>query len=815
MLRNWLLTAVRNLRKNPLVSAINIFGLTIGLSSCMLIFVFIRHELTYDDFEIKGPRIARVIMDYGSRAGSNIQRGASTSTKVATTFTRVFPEVESAVRMTDPNRLVAYREKRFWERNFMYADSSFFDLFSFRLLEGDSHSVLSGPNKVVLTESAARRYFGDNDPVGAQLKIGTDSVNYEVTGVMADCPSNSQFKFDMLASFSSLYENQDKTYLNPNCITYLLLKDPGDFITLPPKITAFMKKEMQGQAASVDFRLEPFLRIHLHSEYAGFEPGTSMVYIYILIGVALLIMVVACATYINLSTARSMDRAREVGIRKVIGAEAGGLFWMFIGEAFLTCSMAALVSLAVIPLALPGLDQISDRRLPVAALFSAPFLGAMLVIVLIVSLLAGAYPALMLSRFQPVKVLKGSFKNTMAGQHLRRSLIVFQFIISVFLILSTFIMQQQLSYIRHKRLGYDRSHVLEMPMGRRLLTHLDYIKAELLANPDVISLTHCTESPVSISETYFIRSAAMPSDQKLTVAGNPIDPDFIPTTGIRLIAGENFTQEDLRNAQPEDFTASGVWVPGKGIGAAPGSTVTPQLRFILNESAVRALGWSPQEAIGKRLIMDSSRAGYVKGVVEDFHFQSLHLVIRPLILFPEMRGRRLLVRISGRHLPETIAYLESKWKEAVPEIPFEYHFLDEDYNRLYASEQRLGRIMNVFSGVAIILACLGLFGLSSYSARQRVKEIGIRRVLGAPLSSVVILLSAGFVRLVLLSLLIAFPLAWWAMNSWLQDFAYRTAMPWWVFLLTGSLVLFIALATVTVHAVRTGRLNPVKSLKVE
>ncbi|HTR29555.1 MAG TPA: ABC transporter permease [Puia sp.] len=815
MIGHWLFTSVRNMRKYPLVAGINLLGLTIGLSACLLISLFVLHELSYDDFEINGPRIARVDMEYGFGAGAAMQRGSATSTKVATTFKRVFPEIESAVRMTDPNRIVVYRDKQFWERHFLYADSSFFDLFSFRLLEGDRHSALSGPNKVVLTESTARRYFGIEDPVGKQLMIGTDSVYYQVTGVMADCPSNSQIKFDLLASFSTLYENQDNAWLPHNCFTYLLLKDPKDFTTLPPKIAAFMKTEMKGRGMVINFLLEPFLRIHLHSDYPGLEPGTSIVYIYILAGVALLILVIACFTYINLSTARSIDRAREVGIRKVAGASAGGLFRQFVGESFLICAIAALLSLVVVLLTLPLLNRLSDRRLPVAVLFSAPFLALVLVIVTAVSILAGAYPAIVLSRYHPVKVLKGAFAKTSGGQSLRRVLMVFQFVLSVFLLVSTFIMRRQLNYIQHKRLGYDRDHVVEMPMGRHLLTHLDYMKAELLTNPEVISLSHCTESPVSISASYSIRSTSMSAEQKLAVAGNPIDPDFIPTTGIHLIAGNNITPEDMRDAQPADFTATGIWVPGKGIGAVPGNTITPVLHFILNESAARTLGWSPQEAIGKRLFLDSTRSGYVKGVVEDFHYQSLHFGIRPLILFPEMRGRKLLVRITGRHLPETIAFLASKWKNAVPEIPFEYHFLDEAFNELYASELRLGKIMDLFSAVAIALACLGLFGLASYSAKQRVKEIGIRKVLGAPVSGVVLLLSAGFMQLVLLSLLIAFPLAWWAMSQWLEEFAYRIAIPWWSFLLAGVLVMSITLMTVGIQAVRAAMLNPVKTLRAE
>jgi putative ABC transport system permease protein len=793
MVKNWFLTALRNLRKNKTASAINIFGLTVGLSSCLLIALFIRHELSYDDFEVKGNRIARVIMQYRFDGGGEMQSGNFTSTKVAPTFKRTFPEVESAVRMRMDEYIVKSGEKLMNEKRFMYADSSFFDIFSFSLLRGDVHTALSGPRKVILTQTTARRYFGAQDPMGRLIRVGTDTTGYLITGVMKDVPGNSQFKFDFLASFSSLYANQEDTYWDANYGTFLLLRRPGDLAALQPKVTAFMKKEMQGQGATVNFLLEPFMRIHLYSPYIGWEPTTSILYIYILSAVALLILVIACSTYINLSTARSVDRAREVGVRKVIGAGKRQLFWQFIGESFLLSLVAVVSSLAVVALVLPAFNRLADRELPLSGVFSVPFVALALGIAVVVSLLAGAYPALVLSRFHPVKVLKGAFKNTRSGRGLRQSLIVFQFVISVFLLVSTFIMQQQLSYIRHRDLGYDRDHVLELPMERPMLANIDYIKTQFRTNPDVLSLSNCASSPVSIYGGYNMRSAAMPQNQQLAVFGDPIDPDFVPTTGLRLVAGENITVQDMRDA----------------------AAAAPVFRFLLNETAARALGWTPQEAVGKRMFMDDSRPGFVKGVVKDFNFHSLHNPIKGLVLFPQMRADRLLVRISGEHLPQTLAFLENKWKELEPEIPFGMHFLDEDYNRIYASELRLGKVMNLFSAIAIVLACLGLFGLSSYAAKQRVKEIGIRKVLGAPLGHLALLLSASFVRLAIVAIVIAFPLAWLAMHRWLADFVYRTAISWWVFVGAGLLVVGITLATVSIQAVRTALLNPVKNLKVE
>lgn len=832
MIRNWFRTAVRNFRKNGMATAINIFGLTIGLSSCLVIALFIRHELSYDDFEVNGPRIARVIMEYRFDGGGEARRGNFTSTKVAPTFRRVFPEVEAAVRMTENERIVRYQEKLFYEKKFMYADSSFFHVFSFSLLRGDTRTALSGPRKVILTESTARRYFGDADPMGKLLRIGTDTLDYLVTGVMAEVPSNSQFKFDFLASFSSLYANQEETYWDANYGTFLLLRRPEDMATLQPKIAAFMKKEMQGTGASVNFFLEPFTRIHLYSEYVGFEPGTSIVYIYILAGVALLILVIACSTYINLSTARSVDRAREVGVRKVVGAGRGQLFWQFIGESFLLCMGSVALSMAVVLLVLPAFNRLADRRLPAASLGSPVFLGMVLGTAVVVSLLAGGYPAMVLSRFRPVKVLKGAFKNTRSGQGLRQSLIIFQFVISVFLIVSTFIMQQQLTYIRHRNLGYDRDHVVELPIVSQMLPRIDYLKTQFKTDPDVLSVSHCSSSPVVIYGGYNMRSAKMQAGVQMSVYGNPIDEDFLPATGLKLVAGENITAQDMRDAHPDDFTATGAYVPGGGVrasagsggkgsggsgseGSASGGAVKPVYHFILNETAARQLGWTPQQAIGQKMFMDDSRPGYVKGVVKDFNFQSLHSPIEGLVLFPAMRAGRLLVRVSGRRLPQTLAFLESKFKALEPGIPYSVRFMDEEYNKLYDSEQRLGKVMNIFSAIAIVLACLGLFGLSSYAAKQRVREIGIRKVLGAPMGHLTFLLSKDFMRLAMVAIFIAFPFAWWAMNRWLQDFVYRTAIDWWIFLLAGVVVIFLTLATVSIQAVRTAMLNPVKNLKEE
>ncbi len=796
MFINYLKIAWRNLAKNKIASLINIVGLTIGLSSCLLISLYIQHELSYDTFQRNGSRIARVIMEYTFAGSPEAKRGNFTSTKVAPVFARTFPEVTSAVRMTMVNRVVRHGDNVVSEPNFMFADSTFFDLFNADFRLGNPRNALNGPYKVVLTEAAAEKYFGAENPLGKILLVGSDKTAYQVTGVMANYPANSQLKFDFLASFSSLGVNQEIGYFDANYTTYLLLKDDHSIAPLQAKITPFMSKEMAGSGASINFLPEPFLTIHLHSPYAGFVPNTSITYLYILSAVAGLILVIVCFTYINLNTAQSMQRAREVGVRKVAGARKPQLFWQFMGESGLLCLTALLLSIILAAVALPYFNQLTEKQLPLRALVSPSFVGFSVLTTVVVSLLAGSYPALILSGFQPVNVLKGVFRSTRSGKQLQRSLIVFQFVISIALIASTVIIQKQLYFIQHKKLGYNRDHVLVLPMNQHVYDNLAVIKPELKANPDIISVASCVSTPVSIEGGYNMRSATMPDKEQIAVTANPIDEDYLKTTGLQLMAGSDLTAQDLKDV-------------------ASGQQREPVYQFILNQSAARQLGWTPEQAIGKKMFLDASRPGVVKGVIRDFHFESLQNAIKPLVLFPELRGRQLLLKISGQNLSATIAFVETKWKQLVPDIPFEYRFLDDDYTKLYRSEHQLGKIMNLFAGIAILLACFGLFGLSSYAAQQRIKEIGVRKVLGASLLSLSGLLSKDFVVLVIIAFFIATPIAYYFLHNWLEQYQYRTEMSWWIFAVSGAGALIITVLTVSVQSIRAATMNPIKSLKTE
>ncbi|WP_300603378.1 ABC transporter permease [Niabella sp.] len=798
MIRMYLKTMFRSLWKNKTFSFINIVGLAVGLTSCLLIALYIKQQLDFDAFQDKGNRIARVLMEYSFEGSTVSNKGNYTSVRVPLVLKNNFSEVEEAVILAQTRRIIQTDKEPVRENRFMYAGSSFFKLFSFKVLKGNAGTALAAPFQVLLTASSAKKYFGSEDPMGKTLRLTGDSNLYRVTGVVADCPAASQIQFDFLASFSSLGidKEHEESYWDANYTTYILLRSKEALKSLQSKLPAFMKKEMAGAHATVNFELEPFHKIHLYSGYDAFVPNVPISYIYILAGVAVLILVIACFTYINLSTARSLERAKEVGIRKVAGANKSQLFWQFIGESALLCFIAVLIGMVACLLLLPAFSRLINQPIAPTALFSLSILGVAAGIILLVSFTAGCYPALVLSAFQPIKVLKGAFKSAGQGQWLRRSLIIFQFIISVFLIVSTFVIQQQLHYIRHKKLGFDREHVLMLPVPFAA-ENTDLIKSEFKQNAAVLHVARTNNTPVNIVGGYNMRTPDMPQNAQIAVTANPIDNEMIPATGLQLAAGANLTEQDIRDVKGNDEGVEHVY------------------HFILNESAARQLGWSPQEAIGKKMFLDESRPGYVRGVVKDFNFQSLHNPIKPVVLFSDAYGGTLLVKVNGTQMAQTLSFLQAKWKQLMPDRPFEYRFLDDDYNELYENELRFGKLMNVFAAIAILLACAGLFGLSVYAAQQRIKEVGVRKVLGAATGSIILLLSRDFIKLALIASVIAFPFAWWFMRNWLQHYEYRIAMEWWVFAAAALVTLLIALVTVSVQAVRAALANPVKALRSE
>jgi len=798
MIKNYLLIAWRNLWKNVTATSINIIGLTTGLTCCLLMVLYMQHELSYDKFITNHDRIVRLIMEYSFSDGK-INKGNYTSTKVFPAFKRNFPEVVDGVRMADYTRIVKYGEKIFNEENFYFADSTFFKMFSFRLLKGNANTVLESPKQVVLSESTARKYFGTEEAVGKTILLNSNQEPYQVTGVAEDCPSNSQIKFDFLASFSSLGQSQEDTYFNANFTTYLLLNDAASVASLQNKIQPFMANEVKtgyDPGTYINYVLEPYSKVHLYSEFDGFEANSNITYIYIIAAIALLILMIACFTYINLSTAQSLQRAREVGIRKVSGAYHGQVFWQFIGESVLITMVVAVLSLGLAALTLPQFNLLSDKTLLAAQLFQPSILIALLIMVVVISIMAGSYPALVLSRFEPVKVLKGAFKNTQSGNWLRQSLIVFQFSIAVFLIVATFIIQQQLQYIQNKKLGYDRSHILVLNIDQRIIDKIDLVKTEFKTNREVLGVSKAHSTPVKIVGGYSMSKSDSETEGIISVKASPIDEDYLKVNNLELAAGLDLNRQDILDANKEDYTKNFY-------------------HYILNESGAKALGWNPEDAVGKKMFLGSHRPGEVKGVVKDFHFASLHNPIEPLVLFPGGWGSTLLVKLSGNNLSQTIADIGQKWQTLAPHRPFEYRFLDDDFDKLYKSETRTGKVFSIFSFIAILLACLGLFGLSAYAAHQRVKEIGVRKVLGASIGNIVLLLSNNFIKLIGLAFILAAPLTWFIMNSWLQDFAYRITVSWVVFAAAGGAILLVTAFTLSIQAIKAAVANPITSLRSE
>ena len=792
MIKNYFKIAWRNLFRNKTFSFINIVGLAFGLTCCLLLVLYLNHELSYDKFHGNADKIVRVIMEY--KIGDQGNKGNFSSAKVFPEFKRQFPEVANGVRMINNNRLLRYNDKVIDEKNVLFADSTFFGVFDFKLINGTKEEVLKAPKMIVLTQSTAKKYFDDENPVGKTILMGSTQTPFLVTGVTEDCPTNSQIQYNAVASISTLAPLPDQNYSNANYTTYLLMNSASSLPLLQQKVNALMKNENATSEFKVSFQLEEFTKIHLHSPYDAIVPNSNILYIYIIIAVALLILAIACFTYINLSTARSTERAKEVGIRKVSGAYRLQLFWQFISESFVLSVAALLLSFGLMMFLLPSFNSLTGTQLNYDALINPVVIVIAAGFIVIIALLAGSYPAFMLSGFQPVKVLKGLFKNTASGIVLRKGLIVFQFVISVFLIVSTFIIKDQLNLIQQKKLGYNRDNVLLLDMDTKLNQSGETVKTELMGIPTVKVVSKAYESPVSIKGGYSMSGPDV--SKQMAVAANNIDEDFMDAVGLELIAGSRMTKQDVIDASNEDDTKS-------------------YYHFILNESAARALGWTPREAVGKKMFLDETRPGEVRGVVKDFHFASLHTEIRPLVLFPGGYTNILLVKMDGNNISATISAIEKKWKTLAPHRPFAYRFMDEDYQKMYESEKRTANVFNVFAALAVMLACLGLFGLSAYAARQRIKEIGVRKVLGASVAQINLLLSSGFIKLIAVAFIIATPIAWFAMNKWLLQFSYRVEIKWWVFTLAGVLSILIAFITVSFQFIKAALTNPVKSLRTE
>ena len=615
MLRNLFKVALRNLLKNKGYAFVNICGLTIGITSCILIGLYVFHELSYDGFHKNADRIARVTMDYGG--DGNTQQAAVTGTKVGPQFARSFSSVEAFCRTIKYSSIVSYGDKLFTEKSFLYADSSFFKMFSFPLLDGDAKTALDAPGKLVITQHIARKYFGNENAIGKTLRIN-NKKDYQVTGITADAPGNSQVQYDFIASFTSLDVSKSEEWYSANYVTYLLLQRPDDFTTLQRQIAAYMKqdaaKELNLTGSNyLTYHLEPLKQVHLYSSLEGLEPNGNITYIYILSAIAILILLIACINYTNLSTAQSARRSAEIGMRKVFGAQKWQLFNQFIAEStiitFFTLILAIFLSIEL----LPTFNNLTGKSLTAAILFKPLSLLSMLILGIGVSVLAGSYPAFVLSGAKLIGILKSGFRFSSSGGGLRKTLIVFQFVISVFLIISTIVILQQLSFIQHKKLGYDKEHLIVLPVDRQVRSNYESIKKAIALIPGVIHVSGAYESPVFVGWGDGISADNGGAKKELLVNAMPVDLDFIKTMGIQIVAGSDYTLSDLQKMDTSNNHANFHY------------------SYMLNETAVKNLGWKPEEAIGKTI--SKGVTGTVKAVVKDFHIASMHTPIKPLVIF--------------------------------------------------------------------------------------------------------------------------------------------------------------------------------------
>ncbi len=811
MIKNYFKIAWRSLMKYKFISFINLFGLTVGLTCCLLITTYILNELSYDRYNKNAKNIYRLTRTFNNEDGVVSLKLSTVSPPFGYYFPTDFPEIKKMTRLMNTGiTTFRYKEKIINEPDVYFADENFTDVFTIDVIHGDAKTALKDPFAVMLSEEIAKKYFGNEDPINKTLRI-SNQFDVKVTGVYKSFPTNAHFHPGVLLSFNTLKDdrvygdkNLQTNWGNNSFFTYLLLPDHYDAKKMIARFPAFLDQRMDksqydgkqpSKFTSLDLQKLTDIHLYSHTDYEA-EPNGDIKRVYIFSMIGFFILLIACINYMNLSTARSALRAKEIGIRKVIGARKKELILQFLNESVLLSWLAILIAALLLYLSLPWLNSISGQHLSIAILLKWQVLIPILLAPFVVGILSGIYPALFMSSFQPVKTLKGLFKVGGSTISFRKALVVVQFAISIVLIFTTIIVYQQLNYMQQTSLGYDKEHLVTLSYSNTINTQYETFRNELMKTPAITEVARSSRIPtgrlLDASAAYTMSGDSM-QPIKTDIKYLAADYDFIPTFGVHIIAGRNFSREFALD------TAN----------------------FILNEAAVKAIGWkSPQDAIGREFKYDDIR-GHIIGVIGDFHFESLRQEIVPICLAKppitatDSRFNSITIKVAGNNIPGALTALETTWKKFLPEIPCQYSFLDDKFEELYASEQRQGTIFTTFSCIAIFIACLGLFGLSAFSITQRIKEIGVRKVLGANVGSIVTLLSKDFLKLVLIASVIAFPIAWYAMTHWLQDFAYRISIHWWVYLLSGVLALIVALATVSYQAIKAAVVNPVTSLRSE
>jgi putative ABC transport system permease protein len=806
MIKHYLKIALRNLIRSKVFSFITIFGLATGMTTCVLIMLYVVDESSYDKHHKDGHRLYRIASEVKG------EKWVAAPAPMAEALKKDFPEVEQSSRLLRfpgaEKMLLKYEQnqKQFFETNAYYVDSTFFHLFTYDFKFGDIRTALNGPNTIVISEEVAVKFFGNENPVDNVLKVGLPfgEFNYTVKGVFKNADNKSHIPANLFLSMVNAdvggwVKSQTKWATNSIFHTYIKLREGTDARAFDNKLEDFLNRNGGEEFRAAGFKkrlfIQPVEDIYLHSDY-GYEVAANgnIKYLYIFASIAAFVLLMACINFMNLSTARSEKRAKEVGIRKVNGTNRSSLVAQFLGESLLMSGLALVLTIIMIQLLLPTFNDLTDKKLSLIQL--PKVFSGLTFLTLLTGLLAGLYPAFYLSSFKPVSVLKGATRSTMSALVIRKGLVVFQFSISVALILGAILITQQMSFMSSQNLGFDKSRKIVLPIQTgEANVNTNTLKNELLNNSQVISVAKGGTYPGIESVTSMLFHAeGKTANENVDVQTIYAEPGYVGTLDIELLQGRGFAQ-GFKNDQNA---------------------------LILNEAAIRQLGYTTDNAIGKKVYFDfqnTTQSMDIIGVVKDYHFQGLQQKIKPLALtvHPIFVGPTsyLIVDVKSSHYSDLIANLKKTWNKINPNSPFAYSFLDQDFQKNYEKEERTSQLIRYFTLIAIVIACLGLFGLATFTAEQSIKEIGVRKVLGASVSQVVTLLSKDFMKLVAISIVLSSPVAYYLMNSWLQGFAYRIEIQWWVFVVAGGGTVLIALLTISFQAIKSALMNPVKSLRSE
>ncbi|MGB2765276.1 MAG: ABC transporter permease [Candidatus Aminicenantaceae bacterium] len=788
MLKNYLKIALRNIKKHKGYSLINVTGLAIGIAVCLFILLWVQDELSFDRFHANIDNLFRLTEDQIYTDGT-IFPVAVTPELLGPGLKADYPEVVEFARFRILSSvLVSTGDKEFYENGFACADPAFFQMFTFPLLKGSSGTILSDMGKVVISEEIAEKYFGSEDPIGKTIRL-SNNWDFLVSGVMKNIPVNSHMRFDFVGHFDVLIKEigYGGGWWNNNFYTYIQLAENADADKLGKEVYSYLKKIYD--KASTRIQLQPVKDIHLRSHYAidlyGATQDRSQ-YVYIFIAVAFIVLLIACINFMNLATARSGIRSKEVGLRKVVGARRLELILQFFGESILFALLACLIAFVLVLIFLPVFNSLTAKSLPLSLIFSPAVILFLVGIALFTGIFSGIYPALFLSAFQPVSIFRGDSLTGTRSAFFRKALVVLQFALSIVFIAGTLIIGSQLRYIQSRSLGFDKEAVMHFRLRGSLRQSFEAFKTELLQLSGIENVTSASNIPTyTVHSTSAFRWEGMTSEDKILVHHNAVDYDFIKTFGMEIVDGRDFSKEFLSDKDA----------------------------YIVNETAVRLMRY--EEPVGKMLQLWNYK-GAIIGVVKDYHYKSLHTEIEPLLLrIDPQRNRYVFVKVRTESINNNIQAVRRVYSKHCPEYPFEFGFLDESLDNLYRMDRRVGSIFNVFTALAIFISCLGLFGLASFLIERRTKEIGIRKILGADVGKILVLLSRDFLKWVVIANIIAWPVAFFAMNRWLQNFAYRTNIEVWTFALAAAFALGIALLTISYHSIRASLSNPADSLRYE